>query len=87
MWPELRGCPMPGVKYKLEGKITVAITARAKKPRTTLIRDRGYGPAYVELMRANYRRWAADGDPMYVEIVKQIDRAKARVNASGDTLH
>jgi hypothetical protein len=38
-------------------------------------------------MRANYRRWAADGDPMYVEIVKQIDRAKARVNASGDTLH
>ena len=71
----------------MEGKITVAITAKAKKPRAILIRDRGYGPAYVELMKANYRRWAADGDPMYVEIVRQIDRAKARVNANGDTLH
>jgi predicted lipoprotein with Yx(FWY)xxD motif len=33
----------------------------------------GYGLAYVEMMKANYRRWAAEGDPMYIEIVKQMD--------------
>jgi predicted lipoprotein with Yx(FWY)xxD motif len=33
----------------------------------------GYGIAYVEMMKANYRQWAADGNPMYVEIVKQMD--------------
>jgi hypothetical protein len=65
----------------------MAIIAKAKKPRAILIRDRSYGPAYVELMKANYRQWAADGDPMYIEIVKQIDCAKGRVNANGDTLH
>ena len=33
----------------------------------------GYGPGYVEMMKANYRRWAAEGDPMYIEIVKLMD--------------
>jgi hypothetical protein len=33
----------------------------------------GYGLAYVEMMKANYRQWAADGNPMYIEIVKQMD--------------
>jgi hypothetical protein len=37
------------------------------------VRDRGYGAAYTEMMKANYRRWAATGDPMYIEIVKTID--------------
>jgi hypothetical protein len=33
----------------------------------------GYGLEYVEMMKDNYRRWAAAGDPMYIEIVKQMD--------------
>jgi hypothetical protein len=33
----------------------------------------GYGLAYVEMMKANYRQWAADGNPLYIEIVKQMD--------------
>jgi hypothetical protein len=33
----------------------------------------GYGLAYVEMMKDNYRRWAAAGDPLYIEIVKQMD--------------
>ena len=33
----------------------------------------GYGRAYVEMMKDNYRRWAAAGNPMYVKIVKQMD--------------
>jgi hypothetical protein len=33
----------------------------------------GYGPSYVEMMKSNYRRWAAAGDPMYIEIVKNMD--------------
>jgi hypothetical protein len=33
----------------------------------------GYGPAYTEMMKRNYRRWAAEGDPMYIKIVKQMD--------------
>jgi hypothetical protein len=32
----------------------------------------GYGPAYVEMMKVNYRRWAAEGGP--IEIVKRMDR-------------
>ena len=35
----------------------------------------GYGRAYVEMMKANYRQWAADGDPLYIEIVKQMNDA------------
>ena len=33
----------------------------------------GYGLEYVEMMKDNYRRWAAAGDPLYIEIVKQMD--------------
>jgi hypothetical protein len=33
----------------------------------------GYGLEYVEMMKSNYRRWAAAGDPLYIEIVKQMD--------------
>jgi len=33
----------------------------------------GYGLEYVEMMKDNYRRWAAAGNPMYIEIVKQMD--------------
>jgi hypothetical protein len=33
----------------------------------------GYGLEYVEMMKGNYRRWAAAGDPTYIEIVKQMD--------------
>lgn len=25
------------------------------------------------MMKDNYRRWAAAGDPLYIEIVKQMD--------------
>jgi hypothetical protein len=33
----------------------------------------GYGLKYVEMMKDNYRGWAAAGDPLYIEIVKQMD--------------
>ena len=33
----------------------------------------GYGPAYVKMVKANYRHWARLGDPMYVKIVKQME--------------
>ena len=32
-----------------------------------------YGLAYVEMMKTNYRRWAAEGDPICIEVVKQMD--------------
>jgi hypothetical protein len=33
----------------------------------------GYGLAFIEMMKANYRQWATQGDPMYVQLVKQMD--------------
>jgi hypothetical protein len=33
----------------------------------------GYGSAFVKMMKATYRGWAAKGDPMYIQIVKQMD--------------
>jgi hypothetical protein len=33
----------------------------------------GYGLEFVEMMKETYRRWAAAGNPLYIEIVKQMD--------------